>query len=94
MELFTAIKDTFISHLHTVPWMDRETRAEAQDRVRPEGDSMGMCSGSQQRWDQDSTVTGEGCSGHEASVTTKVPHGHPGDTTRGGDRAVSRRKSL
>uniref|UniRef100_A0A8C0A8L8 Kell metallo-endopeptidase (Kell blood group) n=1 Tax=Bos mutus grunniens TaxID=30521 RepID=A0A8C0A8L8_BOSMU len=33
MELFTTIKDTFISHLHTVPWMDRETRAEAQDRL-------------------------------------------------------------
>lgn len=33
MELFSTIKDTFISHLHTVPWMDRETRAEAQDRL-------------------------------------------------------------
>nr|XP_020746727.1 kell blood group glycoprotein [Odocoileus virginianus texanus] len=33
MELFTAIKDTFISHLHTVPWMDGETRAEAQDKL-------------------------------------------------------------
>ncbi|KAB0375753.1 hypothetical protein FD755_012396 [Muntiacus reevesi] len=33
MELFTAIKDAFISHLHTVPWMDGETRAEAQDKL-------------------------------------------------------------
>lgn len=95
MELFTTVKDTLISHLHTVPWMDGETRAEAQDKVRPrKGDSMGMCSGCQRGWDQDSTVTGEGCSVHQASVTADMPHRHPGDTTRGGDRAVSQRKPL
>ncbi|KAI4570755.1 hypothetical protein MJT46_006272 [Ovis ammon polii x Ovis aries] len=33
MELFTTIKDTLISHLPTVPWMDGETRAEAQDKL-------------------------------------------------------------
>ncbi|KAJ1063379.1 hypothetical protein K5549_017750, partial [Capra hircus] len=33
VELFTTVKDTLISHLHTVPWMDGETRAEAQDKL-------------------------------------------------------------
>ncbi|XP_046951526.1 kell blood group glycoprotein isoform X12 [Lynx rufus] len=33
MELFTAIKDTLITRLRRVPWMDEKTRKEAQDRV-------------------------------------------------------------
>ncbi|KAK2489315.1 hypothetical protein MC885_008809 [Smutsia gigantea] len=33
MELFTAIKDALITHLQRLPWMDEETRKEAQDRV-------------------------------------------------------------
>ncbi|XP_060489328.1 kell blood group glycoprotein isoform X13 [Panthera onca] len=33
MELFTAIKDTLIARLRSVPWMDEKTRKEAQDRV-------------------------------------------------------------
>lgn len=35
MELFTAIKDALITRLQRLPWMDEETRKEAQDRVRP-----------------------------------------------------------
>lgn len=93
MELFTAIKDTFISHLHTVPWMDGETRAEAQDKVRPgERDSVGLCRGCQ--WGVGSGKHGDWGSVLEASVTTNVPHGHPGGTPRGGDRAANRRMSL
>ncbi|XP_036850400.2 kell blood group glycoprotein [Manis javanica] len=33
MELFTAIKDALITRLQRLPWMDEETRKEAQDRV-------------------------------------------------------------
>ncbi|KAB0388971.1 hypothetical protein E2I00_001687 [Balaenoptera physalus] len=33
MELFTAIKDALIARFQTLPWMDEETRAKAQDKV-------------------------------------------------------------
>ncbi|XP_069927488.1 kell blood group glycoprotein isoform X2 [Oryctolagus cuniculus] len=33
MELFTAIKDALIARLKRLPWMNEETRKEAQDRV-------------------------------------------------------------
>ncbi|XP_037374518.1 kell blood group glycoprotein [Talpa occidentalis] len=33
MELFAAIKDAFITRLRRLPWMDEQTREDAQDRV-------------------------------------------------------------
>ncbi|XP_077004410.1 kell blood group glycoprotein isoform X2 [Tamandua tetradactyla] len=33
MELFSAIKDAFRTHLERLPWMSEETQKEAQDRV-------------------------------------------------------------
>ena len=98
MELFTAIKDALIARFQTLPWMDEETRAKAQDKVRPgEADSVGTCSrcelsvGSRDHRAWKSVLKAQG---HKASINTNMPHTHPGDTTKGRDRAVSRRGSF
>lgn len=96
MELFTAIKDALIARFQMLPWMDEETRAKVQDKVRPgEGDSVGTCSrcelsvGSRDQRAWRSVLKAKG-----ASINTNMPHAHPGGTTRGRDGAVSRRDSF
>nr|XP_054093592.1 kell blood group glycoprotein isoform X2 [Callithrix jacchus] len=82
MELFTVIRDTLITHLRKLPWMNKETQNMAQDKVRPGVlAGVGACEGNGVL-DQASRgleARAKDLPGHTLSREATVLHAHPGN---------------